>query len=105
HMLENLPSRREYNLYYWYYGTLAMYQHGGKDWNTWNNSLRDRIVAEQRRTGEFAGSWEPRSKWAPYGGRIYTTALSTLCLEVYYRFLPLYRMQEESEEPTATPGE
>ncbi|MAT14669.1 MAG: hypothetical protein CMJ46_05290 [Planctomyces sp.] len=105
HMLKNVPSRREYNLYYWYYGTLAMYQHGGSAWNTWNSSLRDRIVSEQRQTGEFAGSWDPRSVWSPYGGRIYTTALSTLCLEVYYRFLPLYRMQEELEEPSARPGQ
>ncbi|QDU78846.1 Prenyltransferase and squalene oxidase repeat protein [Polystyrenella longa] len=105
HMLMNLPSRNNYNLYYWYYGTLAMYQHGGQSWETWNGSLRDRIVSEQRRTGDFAGSWEPRSVWSPYGGRIYSTTLSTLCLEVYYRFLPLYRMQEELDEPAARPGE
>ena len=29
------------NYYYWYYGTLAMYQFGGKNWDTWNESLRD----------------------------------------------------------------
>ena len=28
--------------------------------------------------------------WASYGGRVYTTAMSALCLEVYYRHLPLY---------------
>jgi hypothetical protein len=51
-------------------------------------------VADQRTDGDFAGSWNPRSPWGDYGGRVFSTAVSTLCLEVYYRFLPLYQMDE-----------
>jgi len=91
-LLENLPRRPEHNLYYWYYGTLAMYQYGGDAWKNWNESLRDLLVAEQIQTGDDAGSWTPLPPWGPYGGRVYSTALSNLCLEVYYRFLPLYQM-------------
>ena len=38
----------------------------------------------------MAGSWDPICIWGGYGGRVYSTAMSALCLEVYYRFLPLY---------------
>jgi prenyltransferase beta subunit len=92
YLLTRLPKRAEFNEYYWYYGTLAMYQHGGGGWQLWNQDLREILVSEQQTTGEFAGSWDPISPWAKYGGRIYATALSTLCLEVYYRFLPLYQI-------------
>ena len=53
--------------------------------------MRDRIVAAQRTSGHKAGSWDPdKSQNGRFGGRVYTTALATLTLEVYYRFLRLY---------------
>ena len=81
-----------YDEYYWYYGTLSMYQYGGDEWNQWNEAMRDLLISEQSTNGNFVGSWDPRGAWGRYGGRIYQTALSTLCLEVYYRFLPLYQL-------------
>lgn len=98
YLSQHLPRRAEYDLYYWYYGTLAMYQYGGQPWRAWNDSLRDTLVAEQRTTGHAAGSWDPRTPWGDYGGRIFSTAVSTLCLEVYYRFLPLHQMGGQYEE-------
>jgi len=98
YIMARKPTRRSYDLYYWYYGTLAMYQHGGKDWNEWNNTLRDLLIADQVKTGPAAGSWRPYSRWGKYGGRLYTTALSTLCLEVYYRFLPLNNLRSNAED-------
>jgi hypothetical protein len=89
YLLKNAPRRSTMNLYYWYYGTLAMHQHGGEAWQRWNDALRDLLVSEQVQQGEHAGSWEPRDMWSGYGGRVYSTALAALCLEVYYRFLPL----------------
>ena len=32
------------------------------------------------------GSWPPTDQWGAHGGRIYSTALAVLTLEVYYRF-------------------
>lgn len=98
YMMERMPNRKEYNLYYWYYGTLAMYQYGGKPWKKWNETLRTRLVKDQRTSGKRTGSWDPVGVWGPYGGRLYSTALSTLCLEVYYRFLPLYQMGGQYED-------
>lgn len=87
----HVPKRSETNLYYWYYGTMAMYQYGGQSWQEWNERLREILVEDQVTTGHAAGSWDPTGRWGPYGGRVYSTAVATLCLEVYYRFLPLYR--------------
>lgn len=91
-LLQHLPKRSEWNLYYWYYGTLAMYQYGGDAWRAWNEAMRENLLAEQETTGHAAGSWAPIGPWGPYGGRVYSTAIGALCLEVYYRFLPLYQV-------------
>ncbi|HSG71632.1 MAG TPA: prenyltransferase/squalene oxidase repeat-containing protein, partial [Planctomycetaceae bacterium] len=90
YLLQQPPKLSEWNLYYWYYGTLAMYQFGGAEWETWNRSMRKVLTETQRTEGDNAGSWDPVGPWGPYGGRVYSTAMATLCLEVYYRFLPLY---------------
>jgi hypothetical protein len=71
-----------------YNGTLAMYQVGGERWNQWNNAIRDGIVAAQKRgNGCERGSWDSNhTLGGNSGGRIYSTALATLMLEVYYRY-------------------
>lgn len=97
-LLEHGPARDPYNIYYWYYGTLAMYQDGGDAWTRWNAQVRDELVRRQRIRGHQAGSWDPDdSKYGSLGGRIYGTALATLTLEVYYRYLRLY------DEPKSAP--
>ena len=85
------PKLKDWNLYYWYYATLALFQHGGPAWDEWNGQLRDILVEEQLTRGPDAGSWPLRSRqgnYTAFGGRIYGTALATLCLEAYYRFTP-----------------
>ncbi len=110
-LLANPPRRQSMNLYTWYYSTLAMYQYGGEQWDRWNVPLRDLLISEQVTTGSFAGSWEPRDQWGGYGGRIYSTAFATLTLEVYYRYLPLYRttapaasVEPQDAEPSGEPS-
>jgi hypothetical protein len=103
YLLAHGPKRDQYNLYYWYYGTLAMYQHGGPSWARWNGEVRDEIVRRQRVGGHIAGSWDPDdSPYGSKGGRIYCTALATLSLEVYYRYLRLY--DEPSIPPAIAPS-
>ncbi|MCC7423687.1 MAG: hypothetical protein IT428_25755 [Planctomycetaceae bacterium] len=99
YLLARLPKRSETDEYYWYYGTLAMYQYGGNAWTQWNDQLRELLLSEQETSGSAAGSWEPRGTWSRYGGRIYQTALNTLCLEVYYRFLPLHQLNGLEDPP------
>ncbi|MEM9411037.1 MAG: prenyltransferase/squalene oxidase repeat-containing protein [Planctomycetota bacterium] len=85
-ILEELPSFDRTNFYYWYYATIALRRLNDDAWLTWNGELQRVLLSQQIRSGELAGSWAPTGKWSGYGGRIYSTALATLCLEVYYRY-------------------
>jgi len=76
----------EWDYYLWYNCTLGMFQVGGDLWNRWNTVIRDTLVKLQRHDGCERGSWDPNSKWGRFGGRIYSTALAILTLEVYYRY-------------------
>jgi hypothetical protein len=90
-LLKNVSDRGETNVYYWYYATLALYQHGGPAWTQWNAKMRDKIVGLQSTSGHRTGSWDPDSSlYGAKGGRIYCTTLAALSLEVYYRYLRLY---------------
>ena len=82
------------DFYLWYNCTLAMFQAGGEPWGRWNPVVRDTIIDLQRHDGCARGSWDPTSKWGQPGGRIYTTALAALTLEVYYR----YTSPQEAED-------
>lgn len=91
-----LPNDRNINLYYWYYGTMAMYHTGGEPWREWNEALQDVLLNRQVQYGLQKGSWAPDGVWGGYGGRVYSTALAALCLEVYYRHLPIYETRLRS---------
>ncbi len=98
-LLDEVPGTGQDNFYYWYYATLALYQTQGEAWQQWNAALKGRLLPLQREEGELAGSWDPSTVWGGYGGRVYSTAMATLSLEVYYRYLPIYsqtaRLQSE----------
>jgi hypothetical protein len=85
------PGVGQANFYYWYYGTLVMYQMQGEGWQRWNVAVATQLVNLQNKEGPQTGSWDPDTAWGGYGGRVYSTALGAMCLEVYYRFLPVYR--------------
>ena len=77
--------------YYWYYGTLGMFQLGGTYWEAWNPALRDMLIQQQRRGGDADGSWDPvGARDGRRGGRAYTTAMGLLCLEIYFRYGKMY---------------
>ncbi len=79
------------NIYYNYYATQMMKHLGGTGWKTWNAKMRDFLVETQETKGNAAGSWHFRKGHiANAGGRLYTTSLACMTLEVYYRYLPLY---------------
>jgi len=81
------------NLYYNYYATQVLHHYGGETWNRWNLQQRDALIARQSLEGHERGSWYFDGPWNDDGGRLYTTSLAILILEVYYRHLPLYQTQ------------
>ncbi|MFM7056844.1 MAG: prenyltransferase/squalene oxidase repeat-containing protein [Planctomycetota bacterium] len=91
------------NLYYCYFASQVMKNWGGPEWQRWNERLRDDLVAWQEREGDSAGSWAPRdrSDTSVSGGRLLTTCLAALTLEVYYRNQSVF----EDEEPSETTGD
>jgi hypothetical protein len=97
-MLANLPSYPgQLDYRYLYLGTMAMFQMGGEHWQKWNSVVRDMLVNRQERSGEGDGSWPPIDVCGSRGGlpgsgasRVYSTAMASMCLEVYYRYLPMY---------------
>ena len=89
------------NLYYGYYGTQVMHHVEGDRWVAWNSKMRDMLVKAQAKQGHEQGSWYEgfeAGHGPEVGGRIYTTSLATMILEVYYRHLPIYRNQSVNEE-------
>ncbi len=84
------------DLYYSYYATQVMRQHGGPMWDKWNTKMRDSLIATQVKEGHGAGSWFSPRGHNVKGGRLYCTAMSAMILEVYYRHMPLY--SEKSSE-------
>jgi hypothetical protein len=84
-----LDQRGPYeNLYYCYFATQVMKNWGGAEWDRWNERMRDELVLTQEREGPESGSWTPRDRasFSVAGGRLLATCLSTLTLEVYYRY-------------------
>ncbi len=77
------------DFYYWYYATYALNQWGGQPWKDWERALGRALLPAQRREharDNFYGSWDPADAWGEDGGRVYSTAICALMLEVYYRY-------------------
>jgi hypothetical protein len=100
----DVPPGRDRDYYLWYNCTLAMFQAGGEPWKKWNDCVRDEIIKLQRpaSAGCERGSWDPADRWGASGGRIYSTALAALTLEVYYRYALDKENQGDAFDLTAT---
>lgn len=91
-------GRSNGDVYYNYYATLLLFHLGGPTWNTWNPAIREHLVKTQNQSGHEAGSWFFEDQYAKEGGRLYTTAMCAMTLEVYYRFSPLYQQADRPFE-------
>ena len=95
--MDHLPDEaRLPNIYYWYYATQVMHNMAGYEWDAWNRKMRKLLVTAQSATAALAptGSWDPSGDpGASSGGRVMMTALSCLTLEIYYRYLPLFKAE------------
>ena len=71
------------DVYYWYFGSYAMWHAGGRHWKAWSMSMKRAIADSQRRDGAHLGSWDCEGPWGWCGGRIYSTAMCVLSLESF----------------------
>lgn len=113
-LMANLPDNSTIrDLYYWYYATQVMHNVPGPDWDAWNRKMRRTLIENQCKQGCATGSWDPDKptpdRWGTQGGRLMVTSLAALSLEVYYRYLPLYKLDTEAavkpaaKKPAAEP--
>jgi hypothetical protein len=94
--LKQLPPQKGYfDMYYYYYATQVVHFYEGPDWHKfWNPKMRDLLIDLQRKGGgdDLLGSWDKDQGFIGSScGRLGTTCLALLTLEVYYRHLPLYK--------------
>lgn len=89
------------NLYHDYYATQLMHHMEGPIWAAWNAKMKKSLLEKQETKGHETGSWFQGVNGGhgpERAGRIYTTSLSTMILEVYYRHQPLYRGESVEQE-------
>lgn len=86
-----LKTDEKAKVYGAYYVTQAKFQQERKpSWKAWDRAFRTALLSRQKSDGHWEGGDYDQ------GSHVYTTALCTLMLEVYYRYLPTY------EQPTKT---
>ena len=72
----------------WFFGTHLMFQVGGDHWEQWNEALTSALIPHQSMDEGLRGSWPPGFA----GGRIQSTALALLALQVPYRHRRLLKL-------------
>jgi hypothetical protein len=86
---DQLPRRN--NMYFNFYASQVLLHVGGDNWDKWNPKMREYLVETQAKDGHEVGSWYFAESHSSPGGRLYTTAMATMTLEVYYRYMPMYK--------------
>lgn len=93
--------------YYWYYITQAKFQAAGETWNSWNRLFQPVLIKEQTiirkaiegPSGKMVdiGWWDMDKSIAGHSdGPVMDTCLCTLQLEVYYRYLPTFKIAKDT---------
>ncbi|QDU93227.1 prenyltransferase/squalene oxidase repeat-containing protein [Lignipirellula cremea] len=90
------PSKTD--MYYNYYATQVVKHVGGENWDKWNVQMRDYLVSVQDKDGHQKGSFHFGGGHASRAGRLYSTCMATMILEVYYRHMPIYGNKAAEEE-------
>jgi hypothetical protein len=72
---------RETDFYRWYFLVSALRASGDAELRGALEPVCRSLLTTRNREGTHGGTWEPVGAWSSVGGRIYTTAMATLCLE------------------------
>ena len=82
------------SIYSWYYGTNAMFNEGGSKWKKWNKKVSSLLIKNQSKTGYWEFKVGHLSTLKETEKKVYTTALATLTLTVYYRYPQGYKVDK-----------
>jgi len=93
YVMANLAGAKS-DSYFLYYATQVMHNLPGPEWDTWNRNARRHLISTQIKEGCAAGSWAPTGHSA---GPVMSTSIHALTLEVYYRYLPLYQLDNKKQ--------
>ena len=97
------PNKGDFDMYYYHYATQILRTHGGDLWQKrWNPRMRDMLVDMQHKGGppERLGSWDKDGGFIGAScGRLGTTALAVLTLQVYYRLPPPGVREPDGKDP------
>jgi Leucine Rich repeat len=91
-----------FDIYYYYYASQVVHNCGVPEWHVfWNPLMRDWLTKLQVIGNEHtAGGWDPdQSITGSAGGRLFTTCMALLTLEIYYRHPPTYTPRYEGLRP------
>lgn len=99
-LTDKLPAWGEFKVdyEYWYWATLAAYQVGAKTYETWSAGLLAALMPNQRGWRpedkdsfeailDEHGSFDAVDAWYGFGGRVYSTAITCLALQIHARYL------------------
>ena len=75
------PPAAQLDYYQWYFLSWALHKAHIKDPH-WTDKVRKILLERQIKTGVHQGSWEPNDHWGQTGGRLYSTAMAVLTLQV-----------------------
>ncbi len=93
YVMSNLGGAKN-DSYFLYYATQVMHNLPGPEWDTWNRNARKHLISTQIKQGCAEGSWPVSGHTA---GPIMSTSIHALTLEVYYRYLPLYQLDNKKQ--------
>jgi hypothetical protein len=103
YILLHEPDEAHPDVSYWFIATQYMHLFQSThsvEWQVWSSRIREILAKSQNVNEEKCayGSWDPSNDvQGKEGGRLAETALAALTLEVYYRYLGLFKL--DSADP------
>ena len=89
---KKVDAAHQNELYAWYYQTQAMFHAGKNTWKSWNAMFAPEFIKYQNPEGYWECPNADKKLYKVAYDKWYTTCLAALSLQVYYRYLPTYKM-------------
>jgi hypothetical protein len=84
-------DRPQHDAEYDFLVTLLLFHQSSDAWRKWNELQLKQVIGSQQKTGLQSGSWyDVQERQAKQRGQLYQTTMRVLCLEVYYRWMPIH---------------